>query len=133
DAVYRVDVDAYSIENLIMSGLFPLATAVSALVVMFGVLLRMNVTIALLSLTVVPFLFLCLRYYTSTLVNREERVKELESGLLSRLYETFGAIRLVKSFSREAHELRRYTGAGEPQMDAAHALTRHSALTPAAA
>ena len=56
---------------------------------------------ALLSLTVVPFLYLCLRYYTPTLVDREERVKELESKLIERLYETFGAIRLVKSFARE--------------------------------
>ena len=55
-----------------------------------------------------PFLYLCLRYYTSTLVNREERVKELESKLLERLYETFGAMRLVKSFAREPHELQRY-------------------------
>src|SRR5262249_37850113 len=78
DAVYRVDVDAYAIENLVMSGIFPLATSVTALTVMFGILVRMNVTIALLSLTVVPFLYLCLRYYTSTLANREERVKELE-------------------------------------------------------
>jgi len=128
DTVYRVDVDAYSIENLIMSGLFPLATAICALVVMFGVLLRMNSTIALLSLTVVPFLFMCLRYYTSTLVNREERVKELESALLSRLYETFGAIRLVKSFSRESHELRRYTDAGETTMKARIAITWQSSL-----
>ena len=29
DAVYRVDVDAYAIENLVMSGLFPLATSSS--------------------------------------------------------------------------------------------------------
>ncbi|HJZ71950.1 MAG TPA: ABC transporter ATP-binding protein, partial [Vicinamibacterales bacterium] len=128
DTVYRVDVDAYSIENLIMSGLFPLATAICALTVMFGVLLRMNATIALLSLTVVPFLFMCLRYYTSTLVNREERVKELESALLSRLYETFGAIRLVKSFSRESHELRRYTDAGETTMKARIAITWQSSL-----
>src|SRR5262249_38179399 len=128
DAVYRVDVDAYSIENLIMSGLFPLATAVTALVVMFGILLRMNVTIALLSLTVVPFLFLCLPYYPSTLVSREERVKELESGLLSRLYETFGAIRLVKSFSRETHELRRYTDQDERTMNARIAITWQSSL-----
>ena len=91
-----------------MSGLFPLATSIIALTVMFGILLRLNVTIALLSLTVVPFLYLCLRYYTSTLVNREERVKELESKLLERLYETFGAMRLVKSFAREPHELQRY-------------------------
>ena len=91
-----------------MSGIFPLATSVIALVVMFAILLQLDVTIALLSLTVVPFLYLCLRYYTSTLVNREERVKELESKLLERLYETFGAIRLVKSFAREPHELQRY-------------------------
>ena len=64
DAVYRVDVDAYSIENLVMSGLFPLATSVVTLVVMFVILVRLDVTVALLSLSVVPFLFLCLRYYT---------------------------------------------------------------------
>jgi ATP-binding cassette subfamily B protein/subfamily B ATP-binding cassette protein MsbA len=128
DAVYRVDVDAYSIENLVMSGLFPLATSITALAVMFGILLRLNVTIALLSLTVVPFMYLCLRYYTSTLVNREERVKELESKLLSRLYETFGAIRLVKSFSRETHELQRYTEAGETTMNARIAITWQSSM-----
>jgi ABC-type multidrug transport system fused ATPase/permease subunit len=128
DAVYRVDVDAYAIENLVMSGIFPLATSITALVVMFGWLAYLNLTIALLSLTVVPFLFLCLRYYTSTLSNREERVKELESKLLERLYETFGAIRLVKSFSREQHELNRYTESGEKTMQARIAITWQSSL-----
>src|SRR4029079_7671587 len=119
---------AYSIENLIMSGLFPLATAICALVVMFGVLLRMNSTIALLSLTVVPFLFMCLRYYTSTLVNREERVKEFESKLLERLYETFGAMRLIKSFPREPHELESYARAGDTTMNARIAVTWQQSL-----
>src|SRR5262249_10110832 len=40
DAVYRVDVDAYAVENLVMSGIFPLATSVTALVVMFGFMVR---------------------------------------------------------------------------------------------
>ena len=121
--MYRVDVDAYAIENLVMSGIFPLATSIVSLIVMFGWVLYMNVTIALLSMTVVPFMYLCLRYYTSTLVNREERVKELESKLLERLYETFGAMRLVKSFAREKHELERYAGAGETTMKARIAIT----------
>jgi ABC-type multidrug transport system fused ATPase/permease subunit len=128
DAVYRVDVDAYAIENLVMSGIFPLATSITALTVMFGILLYKNVTVALLSLTVVPFLYYCLRYYTSTLVNREERVKELESKLLERLYETFGAMRLVKSFAREPHELERYRGAGEKAMNARIAITWQQSL-----
>ena len=35
DAVYRIDVDSYAIENLVMSGIFPLATSVATLGVMF--------------------------------------------------------------------------------------------------
>jgi ATP-binding cassette subfamily B protein/subfamily B ATP-binding cassette protein MsbA len=128
DAVYRVDVDAYAIENLVMSGLFPLATSVITLIVMFVILLRIDVTVALLSLTVVPFLFLCLRFYMKTLVNREERTKELESKLLERLYETFAAIRLVKSFAREPYESDRYARAGRETMSARIAITWQQSL-----
>jgi ATP-binding cassette subfamily B protein/subfamily B ATP-binding cassette protein MsbA len=128
DAVYRIDVDSYAIENLVMSGLFPLATSVTTLAVMFAILLTRDVTVALLSLTVVPFLFLSLRYYTSTMVNREERVKEFESKLIQRLYETFSAIRLVKSFAREPHEAARYQRAGVQTMDARIALTWQQSL-----
>jgi ABC-type multidrug transport system fused ATPase/permease subunit len=128
DAVYRVDVDAYSIENLVMSGIFPLATSVISLLVMFAILVRLDPAIALLSLIVIPFLYLCLRYYTNTLVNREERVKELESKQLERLYETFGAMRLIKSFAREVHELARYARAGDTTMNARIKLTWQSSL-----
>ncbi len=128
DAVYRVDIDAYSIENLVMSGVFPLATSVLTLIVMFSVLAYKDATIAWLSLAVVPFLYLCLRYYTRTLVNREERVKELESKLLERLYETFSAMRLVKGFAREPYELDRYARAGDRTMDARIAITWQQSL-----
>ena len=47
DAVYRVDVDAYSIENLVMSGIFPLATSFITLFVMFSILAYKDLTIAL--------------------------------------------------------------------------------------
>ena len=128
DAVYRVDVDAYSIENLVLSGLFPLATSLITLAVMFAILVKLDITVALLSLTVVPFLYLCLRYYTSTLVNREEHVKELESKLLERLYETFAAMRLVKSFAREPYEAQRYAAAGGRVMHARISLTRQQSM-----
>ncbi len=122
DAVYRVDVDAYAVENLLIGG-FPLVTSLTTLLVMFAILLRMDTTVALLSLTVVPFLYLCIRYYISTLMNREEHVKELESGLVARLYESFSAIRLIKSFAREAHEKHRYARAGDDTMHARVAIT----------
>ena len=128
DAVYRIDVDAYAIENLVMSGLFPLAASVVTLVVMFAILLTRDVTVALLSLTTVPFLYLCLRYYMRTLVNRTERVKELESKLVQQLYEVFSAMRLVKSFAREPYEAKRYTDFGHEVMNARIAMTWQEAL-----
>ena len=123
DAVYRVDVDSYSIENLAISGVFPLASSVITLAVMFAVLVRLDVSVALLSLTVVPFLFLSLRYYANSLSQQEEHVKELESNLISRLYEIFSSIRLVKSFAREPLESSRYAAAGGSTMQARIAVT----------
>lgn len=128
DAVYRIDVDAYAVENLVMSGFFPLATSVITLIVMFVILLKLDVTVALLSLSVAPFLYLCLRYYTKALVNGEERVKELESKLVERLYESFSAIRLVKSFARESYEAGRYATAGDQTMNARIAMTWQQSL-----
>ncbi len=118
DAVYRVDVDSYAIENLAISGVFPLATSVITLVVMFTILLKLDLSVALLSLSVIPFLFIALRYYATSLSSQEERVKELESGLISRLYEIFSSIRLVKSFARESLESGRYAEAGAKTMRA---------------
>ena len=122
DAVYRVDVDAYAIENLLLGG-FPLVTSAETLVVMFVILMRVDRQVALLSLGVVPFLYVAIRFYISTLMGREERVKELESKLAERLYETFSAMRLVKSFAREDHETSRYAKAGDQTMAARISLT----------
>ena len=127
DAVYRVDVDAYAIENLLIGG-FPLVTSIATLAVMFAILLKLDVTVALLSLAVVPFLYLSIRHYIPTLMAREEQVKELESKLVERLYETFSAIRLVKSFAREHYETATYAAAGDRTMDARIALTWQQSL-----
>jgi ATP-binding cassette subfamily B protein/subfamily B ATP-binding cassette protein MsbA len=128
DAVYRVDVDAYAIENLAVGGVFPLLTSTATLLVMFVILVKLDVTVALLSLIVVPFLFLSLRYYATTLSVQEERVKELESNLIQRLFETFSAIRLVKGFARERYEASRYAEAGDRTMRARIAVTWQQAL-----
>ena len=128
DAVYRIDVDAYSIDNLVMSGLFPLASSIAALVVMFGFMLKIDPSIALLSLSVVPFLYLSLRHYMRTLSGRIDRVKNLESKLQERLYEVFAAMRLVKSFGREPFEGARYRTAGDAVMSARIDITWQESL-----
>ena len=79
DSVYRLEADAYCVHDLVMGGLFSLLTAVLTLTAMFVVLLRLDWSLALLSLAVVPLLFVCLRYYSKRMVDRAQHVKELES------------------------------------------------------
>jgi ATP-binding cassette subfamily B protein/subfamily B ATP-binding cassette protein MsbA len=116
--VYRLEADAYCVHDLVMTGLFSLFVSVLTLVAMFLVLLRLDAPLALLSLAVVPLLFACLRYYSKRMVDRAQRVKELESKLVDRLYEILSGIKVVKSFAREPHELERFAGTGRETMTA---------------
>jgi ABC-type multidrug transport system fused ATPase/permease subunit len=96
--------------------MLPLATSFLTLAAMFVILLRLDRSLALLSLTVVPFLYICLSYYSKRMVDRAERVKELESKLVERLYEILSSIKVVKSFAREPHELQRFHHSGHETM-----------------
>jgi ATP-binding cassette subfamily B protein/subfamily B ATP-binding cassette protein MsbA len=128
DSVYRIDADAYSVNDLIIGGVFPLATSAITLTVMFVILLRLDTTIALLSLTVAPFLWLCLRFYSRTMTDRAERVKQQEATLLERAFEILSSIAAVKSYARERYELKRFDRVGEETMNARLRLTWQESL-----
>jgi ATP-binding cassette subfamily B protein len=128
DAVYRLDADAYCIDNLVMTGLFPMGSAALTLIVMLAILVKIDALLATLALLVVPFLYWLLRVYTSPLGERAESVKELESALSERLYETFSAIRVVKSFARERYEKDRFAGRASDAMRARVRLTWNESL-----
>jgi ATP-binding cassette, subfamily B, bacterial len=128
DSVYRVEADAYCVHDLVMSGVLPLVTSVATLTAMFVILVRMDQSLALLSLAVIPFLYLCLRYYSKRMIDRAERVKELESKLVERLYEILSSIKVVKGFAREPHELQSFKSAGNETMSARLRFTWQESL-----
>lgn len=123
DSVYRLEADSYCVNDLAIGGLFPLVTASLKLAVMFTILARLDWQLALLSLSVVPFLFLCLRYYATRMVDRAEKVKQAESSLVEKMYELLSSIRVVKSFAREPYELDRFVALGDTTMRARLRLT----------
>ena len=128
DSVYRLEADAYCVHDLVMSGVFPLVTSVTTLTVMFVILLKLDQSLALLSLAVIPFLYACMRYYSQRMVDRAERVKELESKLVERLYEILSSIKVVKGFAREPHELQAFKSAGNETMTARLKFTWQESL-----
>jgi ATP-binding cassette subfamily B protein/subfamily B ATP-binding cassette protein MsbA len=127
EAVYRLQADASFLEQLLLRGVLPLTFSAITLIVMFVILVRINVLLALVSLAVVPFLFAWIRWSASHLRSRAERTHALESRLTARLHESFAAIRLVKSFAREPYEGRRFAGIAADAMEARVMLTGREA------
>jgi ATP-binding cassette, subfamily B, bacterial len=117
DSVYRLESDAPCLDHLIFGGLFPLTFSVVTLVVMFSILVRVHVTLALLSIAVAPPMFLWLRIYTRRVAPRVDQTKKLESKVSQRLYESFSAIQLVKTFARETFERERFVGVAQQAME----------------
>jgi ABC-type multidrug transport system fused ATPase/permease subunit len=128
EAVYRLEADASGLEQLLLRGLFPMVFSAMTLIVMFGVLAWISPALALVSLAVVPFMFVWIRWGGKRLKPGAEQAKRLESRLTARLHESFAAIRLIKSFGREPYESLRFADAADEAMRARAGLTRHEAV-----
>ncbi len=127
EAAYRLQSDAAFLDQLLVRGVLPLVFSAVTLVVMFAILMRIEVRLALVSLTVVPFLFFWIRWSAKRIRPRAEQTHALESRLTARLHESFSAIRLVKSFAREPYESRRFSGAATEAMEARVTLSAREA------
>jgi ATP-binding cassette, subfamily B, bacterial len=128
DSVYRLESDTVCFEKLLLGGIMPVVFSALTLIVMFGILMRVNLSLALVSLAVVPFLFVWIRWSAKLIRPGAERTRVLESRMTARLHESFAAIRLIKSFGREPYEGQRFSGAATEAMKARVVLSARQAL-----
>jgi ABC-type multidrug transport system fused ATPase/permease subunit len=91
----------------------PLAHSLLTLVGMFWVLLRIDSTLALLSLCVVPLLYYSVGYYMTHIQANLLKVKAMEGESLSMIHEAMQMLRVVVAFCREGYEFRRFRDQGE--------------------
>lgn len=110
DTIYRIQYDAPSLRYLIFGNGVSLLSSCALLLSMAYVTARIDLTLALVALGVVPVLYLLSRSYNRRMRPRYSGVKELESGALSVVQEVLGALRVVKAFGRHDRELGRFFG-----------------------
>jgi ABC-type multidrug transport system fused ATPase/permease subunit len=105
-----------------------LAQSLLTLIGMICVSLYLDWTLALLSLTVVPFLYYSVGYYVRHIKDRLYHVKGLEGQSLSIIHEALSMIRVIVAFGREDYEHQRYREQGQKAMDARVRLTVRQTL-----
>jgi ATP-binding cassette subfamily B protein len=108
DSIYRIQYDAPSIQWIIIYGFIPFISSIVMFVGMIYVIFRIDAELALVALTISPFLFIFSRTYTSRMRGRYKNAKILESSALKVVQEVLTSVRLVKAFGKEEYEQERF-------------------------
>jgi len=118
DLLYRLTSDTFAIQTLTMNGFFPILTSIVLLVGMIVVMARMDPLLTLVSLAVVPLLFLAIARLSHriTALSTDARVKE--SAFWSVAQRTMGSIRVIQAFTTEEEEHRRFVERSSESLEA---------------
>ncbi len=109
--IYIINSMAGSATSVLMTVL-PLAQNSLTLVGMFWIAMRLNWKLALLSLSVVPFLYYSVGYYSTHIRQRLITVKSMEGESLSIIHEAVSMLRVIVAFGREDYEHGRFRSQG---------------------
>ena len=88
DALYRLSADSTCIEQLILRAGIPALSSIVTLVAMLIVLASINLWLAIVSLAVVPGLWMSLRLHSRRVAGEAARVKALESRAMEHAQES---------------------------------------------
>jgi len=108
DAMYRIRYDAEAINYLTVEGAIPLLSATATVAGMLYVSLRIDLSLALVALSVVPVLLVLSGAVRRRLRAQARQLKRLDAGVLAVIQETLGALRVVKAFGQEDRQSRQF-------------------------
>jgi ATP-binding cassette subfamily B protein len=124
----RVTGDVESLNQLISSGVLGLLTDLVTLFAIVTVMVRMNLRLALATLTVVPLLFLVVWTLRTRMTRAYRRVRRRIADIAANLQESISGMRIVQAFSREEVNAEKFSDTNyesfQAQLEAArlHAL-----------
>ena len=125
--IYVINSQGNAVARLIMTAP-TLGQSVLTLLGMLWIALRMDWQLALLALTVVPFIYYSIGYYATHIQSRLMEVRKMEHESLSMIHEGIGMLKVILAFGRERYELDRYRRQGEEMVDARVHLTVRQTL-----
>jgi ATP-binding cassette, subfamily B, bacterial len=108
NSIYRIQYDAPAIQWIMIDGLIPLMSSLMTLAAMIVVMAKIDQSLALVALTVVPVLYALTQVYSRRLKSQWREAKNLENATLSVAEQAISSVRVVKVFAQEEYEQQRY-------------------------
>ncbi|MGH2841449.1 MAG: ABC transporter ATP-binding protein, partial [Solirubrobacteraceae bacterium] len=125
--MYQINNQASALGSITVS-IPPLIQSVLTLFGMFFIVYKIEPTLALVSLTVVPFIYYSAGYYARRIQPRVMHVRNLEGTSLSIVHEAMAMLRVIIAFGRERYEHRRFRAQAKEAVDARVDLTVRQTL-----
>jgi ATP-binding cassette, subfamily B, bacterial len=120
--IYSINYQGHAAAGVVMAAQ-PLTQSAITLVGMLIIVFRMNATLALITLAIVPFLYYSVGYYATHIRERLVKVKRMEAMSLSIIHEAMSMLRVIVAFGRERHEYGRFRRQAEQAVSARIQLT----------
>ncbi|HUK61283.1 MAG TPA: ABC transporter ATP-binding protein [Stellaceae bacterium] len=118
DLMYRITADSFAVQTMIMNGVLPILSAIVLLAGMLAVLLPLDARLTLVSLTIVPLLFVLIAVFNQRIATIATEVRERESHVYSLVQWAMSSVKLVQAFTKEEDEYRRFMGASRASLGA---------------
>jgi ABC-type multidrug transport system fused ATPase/permease subunit len=125
--MYGINFEAAAAGSLIMA-FQPLVQAGLTIVGMVWISFRIDPLLALLSITIVPFLYWSITYYATRIQPHLLEVKGLEADCISIVHDALGMLPVVTVFQREDHEVARFRFRSRQAVDARIGITVRQTL-----
>jgi ATP-binding cassette, subfamily B, bacterial len=107
-ATFRMQYDAPAIHWIMIDALIPLLSSLLTLIAMVVVMAGVDWSLAFVSMTIVPVLYVLSQFYNRRLKLQWREVKNVESSTMSVIEEVLSSVRVVKAFAQEEREQQRY-------------------------
>jgi ATP-binding cassette, subfamily B, bacterial len=108
DSIARVTGDPSCVPSIVLDAAFPVLQSFVLLATMFAIMWRLQPTLTLISLSVVPFIALSIRVFGLRMKQRARARRDLEGRMMSIVQDTLTAIPAVQAFARENLEYERF-------------------------
>jgi ATP-binding cassette subfamily B protein/subfamily B ATP-binding cassette protein MsbA len=117
DIMFRITADSFAVQTMLMNGLLPIISAIVLLAGMLVILFPLDPVLTMLSMSVVPVLFLSIGFFNRRIADVATDVRDADSRVYSVVQWAISSMKVVQAFTKEEEEHRRFMGASRTSLD----------------
>src|SRR5712671_1110294 len=114
DIMFRITADSFAVQTMLMNGLLPIISAIVLVAGMLLILFPLDPVLTMLSMSVVPVLFLLIALFNRRIADVATEVRDADSRVYSVVQWAISSMKVVQAFTKEEEEHCRFMGRAVP-------------------